>query len=53
MVKTPKPLQALLATTAAAVLLSACASTDDVRALRQPALPPVAVAKASMSRGEL
>ena len=47
MVTTPKPLKALLAMAAPALLLSACASTDDVRALRQPPMPPVAVAKAS------
>ncbi|WP_421737300.1 hypothetical protein [Caulobacter sp.] len=50
MVTTPKPLKAFLAMTGAAVALSACASNDEARALRQPAMPPVAVAKASPSR---
>ncbi|MGR4864335.1 hypothetical protein [Caulobacter sp. LARHSG274] len=35
---------------AAALLLAGCASSDEMRALRQPAMPPVAVAKASPSR---
>jgi hypothetical protein len=47
MVTTPKPLKALIAMTGSAVLLSACANADDIRALRQPAMPPVAVAKAA------
>lgn len=35
---------------ASAALLSACATRDDVAALRQPAMPPLAVAKASPAR---
>lgn len=35
---------------ASAGLLSACASREDVAALRQPAMPPLAVAKASPAR---
>jgi hypothetical protein len=35
---------------AGASLLSACASRDEVAALRQPAMPPLAVAKASPAR---
>ncbi|WP_419251774.1 hypothetical protein ACN2C6_10600 [Caulobacter sp. ErkDOM-YI] len=50
MVTTSKPLKALLAMTSAAVLLSACASADDVAALRQPAMPPVAIAKAAQHK---
>lgn len=47
MATTSKPYKALLGLAGGALLLGACASADDVRALRQPAMPPVAVAKAS------
>lgn len=50
MVTTSKPLKALLAMAGGAALLSACASADDVAALRQPAMPPVAIAKAAQHK---
>lgn len=39
-----------LAVCGSALLLAGCASSDEMRALRQPAMPPVAVAKASPVR---
>jgi hypothetical protein len=39
-----------LAVCGAALLLAGCASSDEMHALRQPAMPPVAVAKATPSR---
>ena len=50
MVTMAKSLKALLTMTGAAVALSACASADDVAALRQPAMPPVAIAKAAQHK---
>lgn len=43
-------LKSALAVCGSALLLAGCASSDEVRALRQPAMPPVAVAKASPAR---
>jgi hypothetical protein len=50
MVTTPKFLNASLAMAGAALALSACASREQVAMLRQPAMPPVAVAKANPAK---
>jgi hypothetical protein len=50
MVTTPKFLTASLAMAGAAIALSACASREQAQMLRQPAMPPVAVAKADPAR---
>jgi hypothetical protein len=50
MAKSPKRLTMTLALLGVAGLLAGCASSDEMRALRQPAMPPIAVAKASPSR---
>lgn len=47
---TSKPWKTLLALTGAALVLGACASAEDLRAVRQPAMPPVVVAKASPAK---
>jgi hypothetical protein len=50
MAKSPRRLNTTLSLLGATWLLVGCASSDEMRALRQPAMPPVAVAKASPSR---
>lgn len=45
-----KLMKSALAFCGSALLLAGCASSDEMRALRQPSMPPVAVAKASRSK---
>lgn len=50
MATSSKLMKSALALCGAALVLAGCASSEDMRALRQPAMPPVAVAKASPAR---
>ena len=50
MAQSPNRLTLALALLGVGAVLTGCASSDQMRALRQPAMPPVAVAKAAPSR---
>lgn len=50
MAKTSTPARASLAVAAVCLAVTGCASSSEMRALRQPAMPPAMVAKAVPGR---